>query len=309
MIDRHEYALSCDSQCNADFGDTVGNLSIVAKIKSLAILTGLLLSAGPGMAADQFSDDAVASAFPEARWGVTVGGFAGFAPAYEGSDEYRFVGYPLIIPKYYGDNYDALEASRVTFKGIDDVRITALRFGQLDLGPVVGYSFGRDEDDADLLTGLGDIDGGFNVGGFAALRLAPFYVDAAYVTQITGDTDLGHTIRIGAGWEDEITERLTGRAYLSTVYASDDYMDAHFSISPAQAAASVAGLPVFDAESGFKNVSLEIGGEYKLTERWSVNSKLGYSRLLSDASDSPVTASKNQFSGGLGLTYTFGRTR
>ncbi len=280
----------------------------MTKIGLLPLIAGAVLAAGPAFAADDTLSVAD-HVFAEGRWGLTVGGFAGFAPAYEGSDNYRFVGYPLVIPKFYGDSYDPLAAPRVTFKGIDDVRITALRFGQIDFGPIVGYSFGRDEDDADLLAGIGDIDGGVNVGGFAALRLAPFYVDAAYVTQVTGDTDLGHTIRLGAGWEDKITERLTGRAYLSANYASDDYMDAHFSISTAQAAASVVGLPAYDADAGFKNIGLEIGSDYELTERWSVNSKLGYSRLLGDAADSPVTAAKNQLSGGLGLTYTFGRTR
>lgn len=243
----------------------------------------------------------------EGRWGLTVGGFAGFAPAYEGSDEYRFVGYPLIIPKYYGDNYDSLAAPRVTFKGIDDVRITALRFGMIDAGPVVGYSFGRDQDDAERLAGLGDIDGGLNVGGFVALRVAPFYVDAAFVTQVTGDTDTGHTIRLGAGWEDKLSERLTGRAYVSTAYASNEYMDAYFSVTPGQSASS--GLAAYDADAGFKNVRLDVGADYALTDRWTVTSRLGYSHLLGDAADTPITATRHQFSGGVGLTYTFGRTR
>jgi outer membrane protein len=84
-------------------------------------------------------------------------------------------------------------------------------------------------------------------------------------------------------------------------------MDAYFSVSPAQSAAS--GLSEYEASAGFKNVSLEIGADYKLTERWTATSKLGYSHLLGDAADSPITASESQFSGGVGLTYTFGRIR
>ncbi len=277
------------------------------KFRTLALLAAASIATVPAIAADQITPADADSVFSEGRWGITVGGFAGFQPNYEGSDEYRFVGYPLIIPKYYGDNYDPLAAPRVTFKGIDDVRIAALRFGNFDLGPVVGYNFGRDEDDADRLDGLGDIDGGMNVGAFAALRLEPFFIDAAWIRQVTGDDDVGHTVRLGAGWEDQLTERLTGRAYLSTSYASGEYMDAYFSVTPAQAASS--GLSAYDASAGFKNVSFEIGADYKLTERWAVTSKLGYSHLLGDAADSPVTASESQFSGGIGLTYTFGRTR
>src|SRR5690606_20180010 len=230
-------------------------------------------------------------------WGLGVGGLVGFTPAYEGSDKYRFIAYPVIIPSYFGDSYDPLDAPRVNVVGIDDIRFTALRFGQIDLGVVLGYNFGRDEDDAYLLEGLGNIKGGLNVGGFGSVNLNKFYIDAAYVKQVTGDSDLGHTIRLGAGWEDQLMERLTGSAYLSTAYASDDYMDANFSITPAQAAASAAGLSAYKADGGFKNVSLDLGADYELTDRWSFKSRLGYSYLIGDAAHSPITATRNQFSG------------
>lgn len=263
----------------------------------------------PSVAAGDFDAMPAQQGHEQGRWGLTVGGFGGFAPAYEGSDVYRFGGNPLIIPKYYGDRYDPNEVSRVTFRGIDDVRISALRFGQLSAGPVVGYNFGRDESDAALLRGMGNIDGGLNVGGFAALHFAPFFVDAAYVTQVTGSNDLGYTIRLGAGWEQKISERLKGQAYLSTAYASEDYMNSYFSVSPAQSAASGGRLASYNAGAGFKNISLELGADYKLTERWTLKSKVGYSHLIGDAANSPITASRSQFSGGFGLTYTFGRIR
>lgn len=237
------------------------------------------------------------------------GGLGGFAPAYEGSDKYRLIAYPVIIPRYYSDSYNPLEAPRVKVVGIDDIRFTALRYGQFDLGVVLGYKFGRDEDDADLLEGIGNIKGGLNVGGFGSINFSPFYIDAAFIKQVTGDSDLGHTIRFGVGWEDKLADRLTTSAYISTSYASQDYMDAHFSITPAQSASSVASLSVYEAGAGFKNLSLKLGADYDLTNRWSLKSRLGYSYLIGDAAHSPVTASRNQFTGGIGLIYTFGRTR
>lgn len=278
--------------------------SLVSAAASSALV---LCAASTAMAADEAAtyDEGV---FSESRWGVSVGGFAGFQPAYEGSDEFRFVGYPLIIPKYYGANYDPNVAPRVTFRGLDDIRLTAVRLGGLDLGPLAGYTFGRDEDLADRLRGLGDVDGGLNVGGFAMYRFDRFYVDAAYVTQVTGDTDTGGTFRFGAGVEQDLSERAKVSAYLNTSYASEDYMDAYFSVTPGQSAASAAGLAVFDAGSGLKDVGLDLGLDYKLSERMTLTTRAGYSRLLNDAAISPVTASKNMFTGGLGLTYTFGRT-
>ncbi|MCV0396288.1 MAG: MipA/OmpV family protein [Rhizobiaceae bacterium] len=279
----------------------------------VAALCSLLSAVGVSRAADAISaSEALPTyqedVFSEDRWGVEVGGFAGFMPAYEGSDEFRFVGYPLIIPKYYGPNHGPKVAPWVEFKGIDDVRITALRLGGLDIGAAGGYTFGRDENLSARLRGLDEVDGGINVGGFAAYRFDPFYVDVAYLTQVTGDTDTGHTIRFGAGVEQDLDERATVSAYLNGSYASEGYMDAYFSVTPAQAAASAAGLGVFDAGAGFKDVGVDLGFDYRLSERMTLKTKAGYSRLLNDAADSPITSSRNQFTGGLGLTYTFGRT-
>ena len=48
----------------------------------------------------------------------------------------------------------------------------------------------------------------------------------------------------------------------------------------------------------------------QLSDRWGVFGYAKYDRLLSDAADSPVTrrfGSRDQFSGGAGVSYTFGR--
>lgn len=273
-------------------------------IRPAAISLALVWTAG-AHAADGFGAD---PAFPESRWGVSLGAFAGFEPAYEGSDEFRFVGYPLIVPRYYGANYDPNEPARVDFRGIDDIRFTAVRYGGLDVGALAGYGFGRDEGLSNRLSGLGDIDGGLAVGGFVAYRFNPLFVDFAYHTQITGDTDTGYTLRFGAGIEQNLSERMALTAYVGGSYASEEYMDAYFSITPAQAALSGAGLGVFDAAAGFKDVGIDLGLAYQITDRVTLQTKAGYARLLEDAANSPVTASRNQFSGGLGFTYTFGRT-
>ncbi|TWG99360.1 outer membrane scaffolding protein for murein synthesis (MipA/OmpV family) [Mesorhizobium sp. J18] len=259
-------------------------------------------------AADNSAEQAVYhdSIFSGGRWGVAVGGFAGFQPAYEGADEYRFVGFPLVLPKFYGESYDAPPRSRITYRGIDDIRLTALTLGGLDIGPLAGYSFGREENLAARLQGLGDVDGGMTAGGFAAYHFDPFFVDIAYNAQITGDSDTGHTWRFGLGMDHNLSERLSMSTYLNSSYASKDYMDAYFSVSPAQSANS--GLGIYDAGAGFKDIGLDIGFDYRLTERVTMTTKAGYSRLLGDAADSPVTESRNQFFGGLGLTYTFGQT-
>ena len=124
---------------------------------------------------------------------------------------------------------------------------------------------------------------------------------------MTGDAGGAFTITAGVGADFDVTDRLTLSPYLSTTYASANYMESYFSVTPAQAAASGAHLSAFDANAGFKDVSFDVGATYQLTRRWKARGSVGYSRLVNDAADSPVTADPNQFSAMVGLAYTFGR--
>ncbi|MBL0935405.1 MAG: MipA/OmpV family protein [Rhizobiaceae bacterium] len=73
---------------------------------------------------------------------------------------------------------------------------------------------------------------------------------------------------------------------------------------------AVGGVPAsFRCRCRLQECQPGTRSDYRLTDRWTATSKIGYSYLLGDAADSPVTASRSQWSGGLGLTYTFGRVR
>jgi MipA family protein len=277
---------------------------------SAAFFVSATVFAGHALAADTLLDQPVefaTASVQQGKWAFKVGAIGLTSPKYEGSNEYRVVGFPLIIPKYYGDDYDSSEKSRFTFRGLDDIRYAVIRYGNLDVGPLAGYTFGREEDDASRLVGLGDVNGGLIVGGFAAYHFDPLFVDAAFASQVTGDAGNSYTIKLGAGADIAFSERLTLSPYFSTTFASTDYMDNYFSVSQAQSASSSEGLDAFEATAGFKNVAFTLGADYRLTDRWTATGSAGYSRLLGDAADSPVTASRNQFSGNIGLTYTFGR--
>lgn len=270
----------------------------IATSTALAALS-VLLAALPASAADpEIQSDAAEP------WllGVTVGGYAGFAPEYEGSDEYAFGGFPLIAPRLSGSS----GASRLDFRGLDDIRFALLRYQGFEVGPLAGYRFERDDSDADLINGIGDVDGGLVVGGYAGYRVGVAFLNVGYSQKATGD-DTGFEIALAVDGEHQASDRLTLTASVEAVYADDDYMDAYFSITPAQNASSVAGLAIYDADAGIKSIGIDLGARYQLTDRWSVRGNAGYARLVGDAADSPVVADENQYSGGLGLTYAFGR--
>lgn len=232
-----------------------------------------------------------------------VGAQAVVGPKYEGSDEYQVRGFPLAFPVF--NNGVSTERSRIAFRGLDDVRITVLRFENFDLGPVVGYSFGRDQDVSDKLGGLGDVDGGLVLGGFGSYHFGMAFVEAAISSQVTGGDDNGVIVSFGGGIEAPINSQLTLRSSVSAEYASNDYMDRYFSVTPAQSAASVSNYGVFDAGGGIKSIDFNNSLNFKATDRLTLRASVGYSRLVGDAADSPISESDNQFSGGLGFTYRF----
>jgi MipA family protein len=211
-------------------------------------------------------------------FGIVVGALGFVSPVYEGSDKYRVSGFPVIYPKFYGDGPGL--GDRLTLRGVDDVRFALFQHQGFEVGPVAGYTFGREQDDATRIRGLGDVDGGLVVGGYAGYTFEPFFIDAAYVTQVTGDTDTGYQIKIAAGVEHRLTDRIDLTATLSTAFASDDYMDAYFSITPLQSANSAAGLAVYDADAGFKNAGIDLAMDYRFTERATFTASAGYSRLI-----------------------------
>lgn len=228
-----------------------------------------------------------------------IGGFVLVAPKYEGAKDYEVLGAPFIAPVGID------ETSRFQFRGADDLRFRAFEFSGFEAGPLVGWRFDRDDNDAFRLRGLGDVDGGLVLGGYAGYALGPIKPFVSYHYGVTGD-DTGALVRFGA----EANTPLPGGIKLTTsagaTYADDDYMDAYFSVTPGQSAASKAGLGVYDAEAGIKDVFVGLLSDVPLSGPWSLKLTGRYSHLVGDAADSPIVESEDQFSGGIGLSYRFG---
>jgi MipA family protein len=170
-------------------------------------------------------------------------------------------------------------------------------------GPIAGYNLGRDQSDGRLLRGLGDVDGGIVAGAFVGYHLGPVLLDVSF--RNTFGDDGGYLIGLGAEVERPLRDHVTLTARVGATYADEDYMRNYFGISAAQSATSLAGLPAFDADAGFKDVHVELGLKADIDAHWSARTTLRYARLIGDAADSPVVENENQFTGLIGLTYKF----
>lgn len=237
------------------------------------------------------------------RTSYTLGLGVGLAPDYEGSDDYRIV--PLwnlrinnlydpdtfiqvlgptlrsnVLPDQhwrlgvsgrYQPDYDNVDNNKV--EDLKDTDATGL------LGVTVGYDFlverGRD----------------------LALEL-----DAQYDVLHGNGGVLTPRLR----WQAPATERITVGASVSATWGSEDYMGNRFSINASEADRS--GLDEYDADEGFKNAMVTGTLSYRFTEAWSLTGLAAYSRLFSQAADSPIVddeGNENQFLAGLLVNYSF----
>jgi outer membrane protein len=95
-------------------------------------------------------------------------------------------------------------------------------------------------------------------------------------------------------------------ARLEGTWASDDYMENAFTVSPRDAQRT--GFDQFDAGADFKDVRAFIQTAYRLTDHWRLTGVFSYARLFGDAKDSPIVddaGNANQFLVGLGAAYRF----
>lgn len=224
---------------------------------------------------------------------LQAGGMVIVAPKYQGSKDFEVLGVPLVAPAGSG------EFGFIQFRGPEDIRLRVINTNGFEAGPLTGWRFDRDENDSSTLAGLGDVDGGLVVGGYAAYQFGLFMPFVSYSHQVTGD-DTGGLLRFGAEAPVTVIGGVKMIGQIGATWADDDYMDAYFSVRTATPL-----LPVYDAESGIKDIYIGLNADVPLSDRWNLKVMGQYTRLVGDAADSPIVESENQFFGGLGLTYKF----
>jgi MipA family protein len=304
--------ISFFNDCQTVVGDGLRVVSVsqreyqMLKFVSAAAGVGIVMLVGsvqPVMAADESSASASAGNGDSFRIGIG----AGTAPDYEGSDDYGFFPFPFFDMSYQGFG---LRSNRL------GVEADVFPMDALAAGPIVRYDMGRDDDVKDsFVKQLPEVDGSVEVGGFVGtglpLRFIGMDSDAIitarleFVQGLNGGHE-GATATGSLGLVAPLSSDLTLITSVSTTYMSSDYADAYFSISGP--ASSASGLAAYEADAGFKDVSVSAIVDYGITENVSLTAIGSYSRLIGDAADSPIVKDRgdeNQFFGGIGLSYTF----
>lgn len=234
------------------------------------------------------------SGAPDLR--IRVGAGAQTRPSFIGSDNNSVVPlFRLNIAK--GDN-------EFRFSAPDDgFTIPLVTKGGFAFGPEGQIQSRRRNSDAGVA--IGEVKRTYELGGFVDYVLSDSVrLRASLRKGLNGHDGLVGQIGADKIWRD-------GDKYMFSVgprllFSDGRYQRAYFGVSPAAALAT--GLPAYRPGGGVHGVALAAGGNYELGGRFGLFGFARGERLVGDAGKSPFIrnyGSRNQFSAGLGLSYTF----
>ncbi|RED47695.1 MipA/OmpV family protein [Aestuariispira insulae] len=233
------------------------------------------------------------------EWSFETGLAAMYAPDYEGSDDYEIAPVPLLEISWN---------DRITLTTYGGPGLYAKAYGtedfRVDLG--IRYEGGREASDNDALGGLGNMDVGAVAVGAVSYEMGPMEIGLELAHDLGGDRK-GTAATLEAEYAMPVFNgqaRLTIAPHLTWV--NEDYMDNSFGITASQAASSTLGLAQYDPAAGLRDVGLTLGVGYPVTDNVLALARVDYSRLMSEAADSPLVkdqGSANQMSAIFGLVY------
>jgi len=228
---------------------------------------------------------------------VALGLGVGAAPDYEGSDDYQAVPIPYV---------NVIWSNHMSINLLGNKAKVNLIPSPIWKGGLIGeYIPERDDVDNDRVDRMETVDTAVMLGGFFGFQYENWSASIEAMSDVADGND-GSIIRLNGGYNIPIDQTWNLSLGVFSTWADDDYMEAYFGIDAADSARS--GLSTFDADSGIKDVGLNLAATFKPWEQWGFMGLASYKRLLDDAEDSPVVddeGDENQFSVGVLVFYRF----
>ena len=245
---------------------------------------------------------------------LTIGVAGGVVPSYEGSNDYVIAAVPVVRARVARINI-ALRGNRAW---ADLVPTGGGPGWDFQLGPVAQVNFNRSAAIVDdRVRRLPHRSMAVELGGYVGIGKQgvvtsdydKLNVSVATVYDVAGAHG-SYVVTPSIDYSTPLSTKAFVALSLSGDYMGEGYADTYFTITPADSIAST--LPAFQAGKGWKDWNLSALGAVSLTgdltHGLALMGGVNYRRLLNDAADSPVTSvagSPSQWTGLLGLAYTF----
>jgi MipA family protein len=288
------------------------------KILAAAGMLATLYANQPLFAQEQ-DNESVRAASPDrgvfaGDW-LTVGIGAGYGPSYEGSDDYAFFPAPIAQGSVGGFDFGVRGPGLYVDLISDSTSTSTVKFLA---GPLVRVRLDRNSKIKDpVVDSLGRRDVAVELGATAGVSFSKIlhaYDTLTLFTDIQWDIAKAHRGRLispGISYSTPLSPAIFTNFTVSATHVDGNYADTYFSIDTAGSIAS--GLPVFNADGGWKNYGVSLLGGYDFSGDardggWGMFGLVSYSRLTGDARRSPVTSIRgdaSQWFLATGVSYTF----
>jgi outer membrane protein len=221
-------------------------------------------------------------------------------PSYPGSDK-------LIVAPYW--DISVTRGDRpFQFESADESPgLPVFKTGSFAIGPAFNLEGSRRRKETDLA--VDEVGVSIEAGGFAELWLGSAIRARGELRKgvtghkaLVGNVSVDYVARDGDKWLFAVGPRIS--------LSDRKYQEAYFGVNAAAAART--GLTPYSPGGGLHAVGAAASTLYQLNDRWGLSGFAKYDRLVSNAADSPIVrtiGSRNQFSGGAALTFTFGGNR
>jgi outer membrane scaffolding protein for murein synthesis (MipA/OmpV family) len=242
-------------------------------------------------------------------------GFVGLAalskPDYEGSDDNKATAAPFGKYIWASGRYVNLggtggseTAARLSLNLITRDSSEAWTFG-----PLLQYRLKRDDDvENNQVEKMKEVDAATELGVFVGFKTGPWSTELSFSGDVSDEHD-GYLVYLKGNYELMKTSKVLLALGARTSWADSNYMDTYFGVDNKNVGNS--GLPFYNADSGFKDIGLNLTGIYYFNKTWAVGANASYTRMLNDAEDSPLiegnqgVGDKNQLAGILAALYSF----
>lgn len=217
-------------------------------------------------------------------------------PDHVGAEGVKFSPYVNVDLKREGKEFE--------FEAPDESFGFGLKMGAFEVGPALNLESARRP--SRFPVPIDKVPATFEAGAFAQLYLGDAFRVRGELRKGLGGHD---------GWISQLSADFIARRkddYVFSIgprvsWADEEYQQAYFGVTPAMSVAS--GLPAFSADSGVRGVGGATSLSYQFSPTWGIQAYGRYERLVGDAGRSPLIrtyGSRDQFSAGLALSYTFG---
>lgn len=236
------------------------------------------------------------SAQERSPWQFSLGAAVINSPEYEGAKDNETKGLPYFSVRY---------KNTLSLDPLEGLKYNAWQTEHFTLGAGLGFDFGRKDDAADILAGLGDVDAAVIPKVYAEAKHGDLSLSIEHNNDIGDNGHEGQTNEISLKYKVTLNPTLFITPSISILHGNEDYAQSYFGISAAQSDNSLAGLPTFKADDGIISQAVGATAFYLIDKHWSSVLFLKHSTLSSDIRKSPLVQDTSQSTAGLVVSYTF----